>query len=121
MAAAKTTEKQRKKNLLTGKEGNKFTSDNQPTPEQKSKGWQERRAEKLLTQKIIEKLTEGTNLEEYIDSLIKNAKAGNPKAIDTINNGLEEQVSKTEVKVDAPLAFIVTTTDANLAKDINEL
>ncbi len=76
--------------------GKPFTKDYQPTPEAKSKGWQEKRAEKLLTQKIIEKLTEGETLDEYVKSLITNAKLGNAKAIDTINNGLEEQITKTE-------------------------
>lgn len=81
-------------------DGKPFTSTNQPTPEAKSKGWEAKRAEKLLTQKIIEKLTDGETLDEYVQSLITNAKLGNAKAIDTINNGLEEQVTKVEAKVE---------------------
>jgi hypothetical protein len=79
--------------------GKAFTKDNQPTPEAKSKGWEARRAERLLTQKIIEKLTGANNLEEYVDSLFNNAKMGNAKAIDTLNNGIEEQITKTETTI----------------------
>jgi hypothetical protein len=79
--------------------GVSFTKDNQPTPEAKSKGWEARRAERLLTQKIIEKLTGSNNLEEYVDSLFNNAKMGNAKAIDTLNNGIEEQITKTETTI----------------------
>ena len=79
--------------------GKAFTKDNQPSPEAKSKGWEARRAERLLTQKIIEKLTGANNLEEYVDSLFNNAKMGNAKAIDTLNNGIEEQITKTETTI----------------------
>lgn len=79
--------------------GVSFTKENQPSPEAKSKGWEARRAERLLTQKIIEKLTGSNNLEEYVDSLFNNAKMGNAKAIDTLNNGIEEQITKTETTI----------------------
>jgi hypothetical protein len=79
--------------------GKPFTKENQPSPEAKSKGWEARRAERLLTQKIIEKLTGANNLEEYVDSLFNNAKMGNAKAIDTLNNGIEEQITKTETTI----------------------
>ena len=79
--------------------GKPFTKDNQPSPEAKSTGWEARRAERLLTQKIIEKLTGANNLEEYVDSLFNNAKMGNAKAIDTLNNGIEEQITKTETTI----------------------
>jgi len=51
------TTKKRPAKPFKGNEGVKFSKTNQPAPENKSKGWQEKRAEKLLTQKIIEKLT----------------------------------------------------------------
>lgn len=92
----KTSIKRPAKPFKGAVDGKPFTKENQPTPEEKSKGWQEKRAQKLLTQKILEKLTDGNNLEEYVDSLIKNAKLGNPKAIEVVNNGIEEQVTKTE-------------------------
>ena len=75
-----------------------FTSEYQPSPEAKKAGWQEVRAQKLLTQMILKKMAEGTNLNEYVDSLLTNAKEGNAKAIDTINNGIEEQKIVTENK-----------------------
>ena len=31
---------------------------------------------------------------DYMDSLVKNAKLGNPKAIDTINKAIEDEVIK---------------------------
>ena len=79
-------------------DGKPFTSENQPTPEAKSKGWQQKHAEKFLTQKILEVMLKGTNLEDYVKSLFDNAKEGNAKAIDTINNGIEEHVTKQENK-----------------------
>jgi hypothetical protein len=94
--ADKTPKKRPEKPFRGVIDGKSFTKENQPSPEAKSKGWQAKRAEKLLTQKIVEKLTEGKTLDEYVQSLIKNAKLGNAKAIDTINNGLEEQITKTE-------------------------
>ena len=97
MAKQVNTSKKPRKLMNGAKDGKPFTKDNQPTPEAKSKGWQERRAEKILTQKIIETLTNGNNLEDYVKSLFQNAKKGNAKAIDTINNGIEEQIAKTDI------------------------
>ena len=93
------TSKKRPFKPFKGDEGVKFSKENQPPPEAKSKGWEARRAERLLTQKIIEKLTGSNNLEEYVDSLFNNAKMGNAKAIDTLNNGIEEQITKTETTI----------------------
>jgi len=99
MKADDKTTKKRPQKLFKGDEGVKFSKENQPPPEAKSKGWEARRAERLLTQKIIEKLTGSNNLEEYVDSLFNNAKMGNAKAIDTLNNGIEEQITKTETTI----------------------
>ena len=99
MKAGDKTSKNRPIKPFKGDEGVKFSKDNQPSPEAKSKGWEARRAERLLTQKIIEKLTGANNLEEYVDSLFNNAKMGNAKAIDTLNNGIEEQITKTETTI----------------------
>jgi hypothetical protein len=95
----KTSKKRPAKPFRGAIDGKPFTKENQPTPEAKSKGWEARRAERLLTQKIIEKLTGANNLEEYVDSLFNNAKMGNAKAIDTLNNGIEEQITKTETTI----------------------
>jgi len=99
MKADDKTTKKRPQKLFKGDEGVKFSKENQPSPEAKSKGWEAKRAERLLTQKIIEKLTGSNNLEEYVDSLFNNAKMGNAKAIDTLNNGIEEQITKTETTI----------------------
>ena len=98
-----------------GNEGVTFSKEYQPTPKAKSKGWQEKRAEKLLTQKILEVLLNGKNLEDYVKSLFDNAKEGNAKAIDTINNGIEEHVTKTDVtsKGNELKQWSVTIVDAN--------
>jgi hypothetical protein len=95
----KTPKKRPSKPFKGAVDGKPFSKENQPSPEAKSKGWEARRAERLLTQKIIEKLTGSNNLEEYVDSLFNNAKMGNAKAIDTLNNGIEEQITKTETTI----------------------
>lgn len=89
--AGKTTKKR-----LQPANGVKFSAENQPTPTAKSQGWQEWRKERHLTQSIIKALT-GENkakFGEYIDSLLKNAQAGNPKAIDAVNKCLEDEIIK---------------------------
>ena len=93
--ALKTTKKRPAK-PFNGSEGKVFSTDYQPSPGAKKHGWEERRAQKLLTQKIIEKMT-GKPLDEYVDSLIHNAKLGNAKAIDTINKGIEDQIEQSQV------------------------
>jgi isopentenyl phosphate kinase len=77
----------------------KFSKENQPTPEQKSRGWQELRKERHLTQIIVKamigkdgKPTEA--LEAYYASLVTNARLGNAKAIETINKCLEDDIIK---------------------------
>ena len=88
----------KKRHKINPHVGVKFTAENQPSPEAKKAGWQELRAQKLLTQMILTKMAEGNNLKEYVESLVTNAKEGNAKAIDTINNGIEEQKIVTENK-----------------------
>lgn len=80
-------------------DGKSFTSTNQPTSEQKKKGWEEFRKQRLLTQEVIKMLIDenGTPKETfkgYLKSLLVNAKMGNPKAIDAINKCIEEDVIK---------------------------
>ncbi len=81
---------------FTGVEGKLFSSERQPSGEAKSNGWKERRAERLLTQMILSKMAEGSNLKEYVESLVKNAKKGNSKAIETVNKGIEDDIVKIE-------------------------
>jgi len=92
------TPKNTRNNLLVGNELNQgFTSEKQPTSQQKKAGWEVKRQQKLLTQKIVEKLTGGKKMDEYVDALFDLAKDGNAKAIETINKGIEEQIDKSEV------------------------
>ncbi len=83
----------KKRPLFTGNEGVRFDTNYQPSPEAKSAGWQERRKQKLLTQGIVQKLIglngDLRNLEEYIQALIDNAKAGNAKAMEVVNKAIE--------------------------------
>lgn len=94
----KTTEKRQ-----PPKNGVKFSKENQPAPEAKSAGWKEFRKQRHLTQSIIKEMLgiDGKptkKFKDYIKSLIDNAKLGNPKAIETINKGLEDiEVIKHEV------------------------
>lgn len=80
-------------------DGKSFTKYNQPTPEQKKAGWEQWRKERHLTQTILKELLgeDGKptmKLSEYVQSLFNNAKEGNPKAIDTINKCLEDDIVK---------------------------
>lgn len=88
MAESQKNEKKRELNLK------KFTSESQPPPEAKSEGWKKKRAEKLLTQEILKTMLDGENLKDYVASLVRNAKDGNAKAIETINKGIEDEVIK---------------------------
>lgn len=97
MAQIKKTSKKRPAKPFKGAvDGVPFSKENQPSPEAKSEGWKELRAKRLLTQQIIAEMTgeEGKNLKAYVKSLIDNAKAGNSKAIETINKCLEDDIIK---------------------------
>ena len=99
MAGSDKTTIKRPKKPFTGSEGVTFSKDHQPTPEQKKEGWKEWREKRMLTQMIAKKMAQGSTLEDYYQSLLDNAKAGNAKAIETINKGIEEQIDKSEVTV----------------------
>lgn len=80
-------------------DGVSFSKDNQPTPEQKRKGWQEIRKERHLTQSIIKAMIgkdgkPNDTFKDYLKSLIDNAKLGNTKAIDAVNKCIEDEIIK---------------------------
>ncbi len=103
-----TTEKRPFK-PFTGLEGNTFAKDNQPSSEAKKAGWQARRAERLLTQEILRQLVyedEGKPLKEYISALHKLAMKGHPKAIETINKGIEDDIIKVDVSTPTAIRII---------------
>lgn len=96
--AAKTTRKLPAK-PFTGSEGNSFSSTNQPTPEAKKRGWEEFRKERHLTREIIKMMLgedgkPNETFNGYLNSLVKNAQLGNPKAIDAVNKCLEDEIIK---------------------------
>lgn len=76
--------------------GVKFSKDRQPPPENKSKGWEHWRKERLLSQAIVKKMF-GANgkptktMSEFVTKLVKNANDGNPKAIDVLVKSMEDQ------------------------------
>lgn len=97
--SAETPKKRPAKPFRGAIDGVPFTSENQPTPEQKKKGWEEVRKQRLLTQSLLKALF-GKDLDnteaadDYALSLIRLAKDGNPKAIDTINKAIEDDIQK---------------------------
>ena len=99
MAKAVKTIGKRQKRGNPDLKGVKFTSTYQPSPEAKKRGWEEFRKERHLTQNII-KMMIGENgvpnetFTGYLQSLVSNARLGNPKAIDTINKCLEDEIIK---------------------------
>lgn len=97
---SKTTRKLPKK-PFTGEEGNSFSSTNQPSSELKKKGWEEWRKQRNLTQAVIKYLIGETDAEgkpikfnEYVESLVMNAQAGNATAIGAVNKCLEDEIIK---------------------------
>ena len=102
MEDGKTSEKPQRSVLKGAVDGVPFSATNQPSSEAKKQGWEERRKQRLLTQSILESITgeqsDGTDrLKDYTDSLIKLAKEGNAKAIDTINKAIEDDIQKIQV------------------------
>ena len=100
---ADETSKKPQKSVLNGaKDGVPFGEQPQPSPEAKKLGWQKLREQRLLTQNLLKMLldengiptTDGTS---FFQSLLSNAKGGNPKAIDVLVNSLEDQVAKTDI------------------------
>lgn len=91
-----TSKKRPAKPFRGAVDGVPFSKDNQPKPEAKSKGWGHWRKQRHLTQAIITAMVgkDGKPKKafgEYVNSLIENAKAGNPKAIETLNKSMEDQ------------------------------
>lgn len=88
-----------------------FTSEYQPSPEAKKRGWEELRKERLLTQNLFKALLDDNGLptiegKSFFESLVLNAKEGNAKAIDVVIKALEDQVDKSEVKVETNIEKI---------------
>ncbi len=108
MAKAIKTSKKRPAKPFKGDEGKTFSADYQPSSEAKSKGWQELRAQRLLTQEILKDMLQGQTLSNYAKDLRRLAKEGNAKAIETINRAIEDDITK----------IALTDKDGNDAKPI---
>jgi hypothetical protein len=95
--------KKRQKSVLNGaKDGVPFSATNQPSPESKREGWKEFRKKRMLTQELIKMMIGDDGLPNqtfkgYLQSLVKNAKLGNAKAIEAINKCLEDDITKIEL------------------------
>ena len=95
----KTSTKRPPKPFRGAVDGVPFTTQNQPSPELKKRGWEEFRKERHLTRSIIKEMlgddgVPNDNFKSYIHALLKNAKAGNPKAIDAVNKCIEDNIIK---------------------------
>jgi len=93
------TAKKRPAKPFKGGEGVQFSQTNQPSPEAKKRGWEELRKERHLTQSIIKEMIgeDGVITDTFtgfINSLIRNANNGNPKAIDVISRCIEDDIIK---------------------------
>jgi hypothetical protein len=97
----KTPNKRPAKPFRGAIDGVPFTSENQPSPEAKKKGWEERRKEQLLTKSILKYILgpnfdDDAKLDEYPEIIWNLAKDGNSKAIETINKALEDDIHKVQ-------------------------
>lgn len=113
-----------KKPLRGAIDGKPFTKENQPTPEQKKAGWEQWRRDRHLTQAVIKAMlgNDGvptTGFNGYITALIKNAKKGNPKAIDTINKCLEDDIIKV-AQTDTEGNDVVSITKVEIVRPITD-
>jgi len=104
MAKDTKTPDKRLSNLKSGKneKTKEFSSTNQPTPEAKSKGWKELRAERHLSQAIIKEMLgkdakPTPTFKGYVKSLIDNAKNGNAAAIAAVNKFIEDDVTQIDL------------------------
>lgn len=90
----KTPKKRPVKPFRGAEDGKPFTTENQPDPELKKKGWEKWRKDRHLTQTVIKHLGNEKSLTAYVKKLIALAEKGNPKAIDAINKCLEDDIIK---------------------------
>lgn len=92
----KTPKKRPVKPFNGAADGKPFTTENQPSPEAKSAGWEQRRKERLFTGEVWEQLVgnNGLPLKEFTKKMIKLAEGGNTKAIEKVLGAIEEETVK---------------------------
>lgn len=80
-------------------DGKPFSAENQPSPEAKKAGWEERKKERLFTGEVWSQLVgkDGMKLTDFTKKMIKLAEGGNPKAIEKVLGAIEDD----SIKLDA--------------------
>ena len=121
MAKKRAMNEQDKINLAKGK---KFSKENQPTPEAKSKGHQKRKTMRemldyLLTKEITNtKGEKATTLEALMVATIKKGMSGDTRAIEFIRDTIGEKPTE---KVEATNATITVTDEKTIESVMNKL
>lgn len=121
MAKKRAMNEQDKINLAKGK---KFSKENQPSPEAKSKGHQKRKTMREMLDYLLEKeLTskngeKATTLEAMMTSMIKQGLNGNVKAVEFIRDTTGQKPTE---KVEATNATITVTDEKTIESVMNKL
>ena len=121
MAKKRAMNEQDKINLAKGK---KFSKENQPTPEAKSKGHQKRKTMREMLDYLLEKeLTskkgeKATTLEAMMTAMIKQGLNGNVKAVEFIRDTTGQKPTE---KVEATNATITVTDEKTIESVMNKL
>lgn len=121
MAKKRAMNEQDKINLAKGK---KFSKENQPSPEAKSKGHQKRKTMREMLDYLLEKeLTskngeKATTLEAMMTSMIKQGLNGNVKAVEFIRDTTGQKPTE---KVEATNATITVTDEKIIESVMNKL
>lgn len=121
MAKKRAMNEQDKINLAKGK---KFSKENQPTPEAKSRGHQKRKSMREMLDYLLEKeLTskngeKATTLEAMMTAMIKQGLNGNVKAVEFIRDTTGQKPTE---KVEATNATITVTDEKIIESVMNKL
>lgn len=121
MAKKRAMNEQDKINLAKGK---KFSKENQPSPEAKSKGHQKKKTMREMLDYLLEKeLTnkngeKATTLEAMMTAMIKQGLNGNVKAVEFIRDTTGQKPTE---KVEATNANITVTDEKTIESVMNKL
>lgn len=121
MAKKRAMNEQDKINLAKGK---KFSKDNQPSPEAKSRGHQKKKTMREMLDYLLEKeLTskngeKATTLEAMMTAMIKQGLNGNVKAVEFIRDTTGQKPTE---KVEATNATITVTDEKTIESVMNKL
>ena len=121
MAKKRAINEQDKINFAKGK---KFSKDNQPSPEAKSRGHQKKKTMREMLDYLLEKeLTskngeKATTLEAMMTAMIKQGLNGNVKAVEFIRDTTGQKPTE---KVEATNATITVTDEKTIESVMNKL